>query len=48
VIGHDAYLDGQVSTEAEKEHAVTVAEGAAPVRVRTNLIRVVPKGVFSF
>jgi osmotically-inducible protein OsmY len=48
VIGHDAYLDGQVSTQAEKEHAVTVAEGAAPVRVRTNLIRVVPKGLFSF
>jgi BON domain len=48
VIGHDAYLDGQVSTEAEKEHAVTVAESAAPVRVRTNLIRVVPKGVFGF
>lgn len=48
VIGHDAYLDGQVSSQAEKEHAVTVAEGAAPVRVRTNLIRVVPKGVFSF
>ncbi len=47
VIGHDAYLSGQVSTEAQKEHAVTVAEGAAPVRVRTNLIRVVPAGVFS-
>jgi hypothetical protein len=48
VIGHDAYLSGQVSTEAEKEHAVTVAEGAAPVRVRTNLIRVVPRSVFGF
>jgi hypothetical protein len=48
VIGHDAYLSGQVSTEAQKEHAVTVAEGAAPVRVRTNLIRVVPRGVFGF
>ncbi len=48
VIGKDAYLSGQVSTEAEKEHAVTVAESAANVRVRTNLIRVVPKGVFSF
>jgi predicted nucleic acid-binding Zn ribbon protein len=47
VIGHDAYLDGQVSTELEKERAVTIAESAAPVRVRTNLIRVVPKGVFS-
>jgi osmotically-inducible protein OsmY/predicted nucleic acid-binding Zn ribbon protein len=47
VIGHDAYLSGQVSTELEKEHAVTVAEGAAAVRVRTNLIRVVPKGIFS-
>jgi osmotically-inducible protein OsmY len=48
VIGRDAYLDGQVSTELEKEHAVTIAEGAAPVRVRTNLIRVVPKGIFGF
>jgi predicted nucleic acid-binding Zn ribbon protein len=47
VIGHDAYLSGQVTTQAQKEHAVTVAEGAAPVRVRTNLIRVVPAGVFS-
>lgn len=48
VIGHDAYLSGEVSTEVQKEHAVTIAEGAAPVRVRTNLIRVVPRGVFSF
>jgi predicted nucleic acid-binding Zn ribbon protein len=48
VIGHDAYLSGQVGTEAQKEHAVTVAEGAAPVHVRTNLIRVVPAGVFGF
>jgi len=48
VIGKDAYLDGQVSTEAQKEHAVTIAEGAAAVRVRTNLIRVVPKGIFGF
>jgi len=48
VIGHDAYLDGEVSTNLERERAVTIAESAAPVRVRTNLIRVVPKNIFGF
>lgn len=48
IIGHDAYLDGEVQSESQKEQAVTIAESAAPVRVRTNLIRVVPRGVFGF
>lgn len=48
IIGHDAYLNGEVRTEAQKEKAVTIAESVAPVRVRTNLIRVVPGGVFGF
>ena len=48
VIGHDAFLDGQVKTEFEKSRAVTIAEGAAPVTVRTNLIRVVPGSMFGF
>lgn len=46
VIGRDAFLDGEVSTDLEKQRAVTIAEGTAPVVVRTNLIRVVPRGFF--
>ncbi len=38
VIGRDAYLNGQVKTALERTRAVTVAEGAAPVTVRENLI----------
>ena len=48
VIGHDAFLDGEVKTELEKSRAVTIAEGAAPVTVRTNLIRVAPGNMFGF
>ena len=48
VIGKDAYLDGEVSSDAQRDQAVTITESAAPVRVRTNLIRVVPKGPFGF
>jgi osmotically-inducible protein OsmY len=48
VIGHDAFLDGEVKTELEKSRAVTITEGAAPVTVRTNLIRVVPGSMFGF
>jgi hypothetical protein len=48
VIGRDAFLNGEVKTELEKSRAVTVAEGAAPVTVRTNLIRVVPGNMFGF
>ena len=46
MIGHDAFLDGEVKTDLEKSRAVTVAEGAAPVTVRENLIRVVPGNMF--
>lgn len=48
VIGRDAYLNGQVSTDLDRERAVTIAEGAAAVRVRSNLIRVAPGSVFGF
>jgi TonB family protein len=48
VIGRDAYLDGQVNDDLDRERAVTIAEGAAPVKVRTNLIRVAPGRVFGF
>jgi len=48
VIGKDAFLDGQVSSDLDRERAVTIAEGAAPVKVRTNLIRVAPGSVFGF
>ncbi len=48
VIGRDAFLDGEVKTELEKSRAVTITEGAAPVTVRTNLIRVMPGNMFGF
>ena len=48
VIGHDAFLSGEVKTDLEKTRAVTVAEQAAPVTVRENLIRVVPGNMFGF
>jgi osmotically-inducible protein OsmY len=48
VIGHDAYLDGKVKTELDKDRAATIAESAAPVHVRTNLITVEPGRVFGF
>ncbi len=48
VIGKSAYLDGEVKTDADKDRAVTIAQSAAPVTVRVNLIRVKPGGVFSF
>jgi TonB family protein len=48
VIGKDAFLNGEVKTELEKQRAVTIAEGAAPVVVRENLIRVVPGNMFGF
>jgi len=48
VIGKSAYLNGEVTNKADRDRAVTIAESAAPVRVRTNLIRVVPSGPFGF
>lgn len=48
VIGKDAYLDGEVESDAQRERAVTIAETAAPVKVRTNLIRVAPKNILGF
>ena len=48
VIGSDAYLDGQVKTNLDKERAVTITMSAAPVHVRGNLIRVVPGNIFGF
>jgi TonB family protein len=48
IIGHDAFLSGEVTTDAEKDRAVTITEGAAPVVVRTNLITVKLGSVFGF
>ena len=48
VIGHDAYLGGTVKSDAQKQQAVTIAESASPVHVRTNLITVVPGNMFGF
>ena len=48
IIGRDAFLSGEVTTDAEKDRAVTITEGAAPVIVRTNLITVKPGSVFGF
>jgi hypothetical protein len=47
VIGNGAYLDGSVKTDLERQRAETVAVSAAPVKVRTNLIKVDP-GFFGF
>ncbi|MBF6571177.1 MAG: BON domain-containing protein [Candidatus Binataceae bacterium] len=48
VIGRNAYLDGEVNTALDRDRAVTITVGAAPVTVRTNLIRVAPGSVFGF
>jgi TonB family protein len=48
VIGSDAYLDGTVKTDLDKQRAVTITMSAAPVHVRGNLIRVVPGNIFGF
>ncbi len=48
VIGHDAYLGGTVKSDAQKQQAVTIAESASPVHVRTNLITVQPGNMFGF
>jgi osmotically-inducible protein OsmY len=47
VIGDSAYLDGTVKNKLDRDRAATIAVGAAPVTVRTNLIRVDP-GFFGF
>lgn len=48
VIGRDAYLSGQVKTELDRERAVTVAQAAAPVRVRENLVTVAIGNILGF
>ncbi len=47
VIGHACYLSGSVKTDLDRQRAVTVAVGAAPVKVESNLINVNP-GFFGF
>lgn len=46
VIGNSAYLSGEVKTDLERQRAVTIAESAAPVKVRENLIRVAIGSIF--
>jgi TonB family protein len=46
VIGKTAYLSGSVKTQLDKDRAVSVAQGAAPVIVRENLITITPGGLF--
>jgi TonB family protein len=48
VIGHNAYLSGQVKTDLDRERAVTVAQAAAPVKVRENLITVAIGNMLGF
>jgi hypothetical protein len=48
VVGHDAYLEGEVTSELERQRAATIAQQTAPLTVRTNLIRVVPGNMFGF
>jgi TonB family protein len=46
VIGTSAYLSGTVKNQPDKERAVTVAQAAAAITVRENLIRVEPGSMF--
>ena len=48
VIGSDAYLSGQVKSNLDRERAVTVAQAAAPVKVRENLITVAIGNMLGF
>jgi len=48
VIGKSVYLSGTVKTQLDKDRAVTVAQAAAPVTVRENLIRIEVGKVFGF
>jgi BON domain len=48
VIGHNAYLKGQVKTDLDRQRAVTIAQAAAPVVVRENLITVRARGMLGF
>jgi BON domain len=48
VIGKEAFLDGEVNSALDSQRAVTIAQRAAPVTVRSNLIRVAPGKVFGF
>jgi TonB family protein len=48
VIGHDAYLNGTVKSEQQKQQAVQITESAATVHVRGNIINVVPGNMFGF
>jgi osmotically-inducible protein OsmY len=48
VIGRSAYLSGQVKSAIDRERAVTVAQSAAPVKVRENLITVAIGNMFGF
>lgn len=48
VIGRDAFLNGTVNSNLDKEKAATIATGAAPVKVQMNMISVAPGKVFGF
>ncbi|MGH7907138.1 MAG: BON domain-containing protein, partial [Candidatus Binataceae bacterium] len=48
VIGDSAYLDGEVKNAPDKDRAVAIVQSAAAVKVRGNLIRVLPGSVFGF
>ncbi|HKN02142.1 MAG TPA: BON domain-containing protein [Candidatus Binataceae bacterium] len=48
IIGKEAFLSGEVKTDAEKDRAVTITENAAPVHVSGNIITVKPGSVFGF
>jgi len=48
VIGTSAYLSGTVRAQPDKERAVSIAQAAAPITVRENLIRVEPGSMFGF
>jgi len=47
VIGNTAFISGQVNSNSDKDRAIAVVNSAAPdVTIGTNLIDVIPQGIF--
>ena len=47
VVGNQAYLKGTVTSEADKQRAVSIVQTAAPgISMGSNIITVVPNGIF--
>ena len=46
-IGNQAYLSGQVSTQAEKNRTVRIVESRSNLNI-VNLVRIVPRPIFKY